>query len=447
MSITIAGAFIAVYVLLIIFTCGRNAELLLIRLFTLNLIYEGFINVGYFITVGGQLFKVADFLQFICVFISVGILLRKGTPSRLVGFILAIILSVVMLLIHPYGELVRTFNGVDFVNNLKYMHYPSFDLQTVKTSVRLICFTINGTAVALCLDAEKWNFILNKYLKFGRLVIGYAWIEFFLKNILHVSITQNIIQFVFGSDTSIMTSLVRNGLRVVIGLNNEPSQFCMMLYSYLIIYIISKSYLYQTRGQNRLTTSGFVLMLLCGSFRAVGLLPILLILYLIVSNKPIQGVVITFLVSIAIMVLSLSGALDYYYMRLGNAISFVQTLDATIAGGEAGRLNTIVEAMSVFLKRPLLGIGPGQTFAYGFIPSMLAMTGLLGLVTWYKVIFGAIGNVSKTSKTDYWFLIITAISISWIYNDSIAIGYSIYVLAIAYIIRFCQFDRTVSISR
>lgn len=436
MTTTLASVLITVYVIYLFITNMHRAETLLLRLFALNLIYEGFINVGFFVTVSTQLFKVPDFLQFVCVFLSLLILLKRGFRIGLIAFIVAIGMSVAMLLLHPLQEMVRTFNGIDFVNNIKYMHYPSFDLQTVKTSVRLICFAINGTAVAACMTRERWLKILDMYLKVGRIVIIYAWIEFVLKNILNITFTETLIKSIFGTDTSLMTELERNGLFVVIGFNNEPSQFCMMLYSYFLVYLLSQGYLRQTKGQIRLTVSAIALMVLCGSFRAVGLLPILLILYLIQNRVNVRTIAVVCVLSIALIVLYISGALDYYLARLERALQFTQTLDATMGGGEAGRLNTIVEAFQVFLKRPLLGIGPGQTFAYGFVPSMLVMTGLLGIATWYHLMFGTIGQIGASANKRRWLLIALVVSISWIYTDSIAIGYSIYVIPMMLSIRY-----------
>lgn len=436
MSITLAGAIVAVLTFYLFLTKARNAERLLISLFGLNLLYEGFINVGYFLIVSGQTFKVPDFLQFVMAFISVVILLYRGFDKNLCLFLLTIIISVFALVVFPLRELVRTFNGVDFINNMKYMHYPAFDLQTVKTSIRLMCFAVNGVAISKCINKEQWKIIKTKYLLAGRVVICYAWGEFILKNIFHLSITQSVIYYIFGSDTSIMTALSRNGVSVIIGFNNEPSQFAMMLYSYLIIYIISHEWEIQTRGQRYLTYSSIVLMILCGSFRPVAMLPILIILYLIAYGKPKQYIIIMMVVYSTLVLLQTLGFLDYYVTRLSRAFYFLRTGDLSIGGGEAGRLYTIFEAIHVFAKRPLFGIGPGQTFAYGFIPSMLAMTGIIGLATWYKMIFGTIGRIFRIIDRKKWLLIVSAISVSWIYTDSIAIGYSIYVIGIALEIRF-----------
>lgn len=436
MTITIAGALIAVCVVYLFVTNMHRAETLLLRLFAINLIYEGFINAGYFITLSTQSFRVADLLQFVCAFLGVIILLKKGVPGGLIAFVAAVLMSVAMLLLDPLKELVRTFDGIDFVGNMKYMHYPSFDLQTVKTSLRLSCFAINATAVAVCITRDHWEKLLALYLKAGRLVILYAWAEFVLKNIIHTSLTDMVISYVFGVDRTIMSELERNGLFVITGFNNEPSQFCMMLYSYYLVYLMSRGYKKQTKGQIYLTLSGLVQMLLCGSFRIVGLLPVLLVLYMIVNRKSSRSILLVCAVFLALVVLYFTGALDYYLARLERALLFTETLDSSISGGEAGRLNTIVEAFQVFTKRPLLGIGPGQTFAYGFIPSILAMTGIVGLVTWYVLMFGTVGQLGRSKEQGRWFMMLLVISISWIYTDSISVGYSIYVIPMALSIRY-----------
>ena len=121
MSFTVAGTLVAIIVVYLFFTKMDRAETLLLSLFTVNLLYEGFINVGYFIQTSGQVFKVADFMQFVCVFLSLIILVKRGFKVGLVAFVAAVLMSVVMLLINPLRELVRTFNGADFVNNTKYI--------------------------------------------------------------------------------------------------------------------------------------------------------------------------------------------------------------------------------------------------------------------------------------------------------------------------------------
>lgn len=431
----VAGIAILIYSIYIVLN-RRRVNIILIELFALNLCYEGFINVGYFVSIGGQIFKVPDYLQFLMVIFSLMILMKQQHGLKLAAFIFLLGLSVVWLIVDPFGELVKTFNGVDFVNNLEYMHYPSFDLQTIKTTTRLICFAVNAMAVAVCIDGETWEQIKERYFKLGRIVISYAWCEFILKNILHVSFTENLIRVLFGSDTSIMTNLNRNGLSVIIGFNNEPSQFAMMLFSYWILYILSKEWLKQSRVERNITISSLLLMILCGSFRPVGMYPILILLYLIVTEKPSKAIVIFGVVAIGIGILSMTGMTDYYLGRLTRAFDFLKTGDNTIAGGEAGRLSTIVEAFKVFLKRPLFGIGPGQTFAYGFIPSMLVMTGAAGTISWYNLMFCGIGELFTNVKSQKWFWILLVISFAWIYTDSIAIGYSIYVLGIAFVFKF-----------
>lgn len=432
---TIASICVAAIVVYLFIT-NPKAETLLLKVFTVNLLYEGFINLGSFATIGGLVLKVADVLQIICVLLSVIIMIRRGVNPGLVAFVTAVVMSVVMLVVNPLNEMVRTFDSLDIVGDSKIMHYPSLDAQGIKTTFRLLAFALNATVISLCMTKEKWKEILDKYLQVGRIVIIYAWLEFVIKNILNLSILETVLSSIFGADLSVMTGLERNGLFVITGFNNEPSQFCMMLYSYFLVYLMSASYKRQTTWQRRITLSGLALMFLCGSFRLVGMLPVMLIIYMIVTENRTKAIGLTSAAAGLLVMLYFTGALDYYFGRLDNAMLFVETLDSSMVGGEAGRLNTIVEAFGVFLKRPILGIGPGQTFAYGFIPSMLAMTGLTGLVSWYGYMFFSIGGIRKTKNSAKWIWILVAVSVSWIYTDSIAIGYSIYVLAMAFSIRY-----------
>lgn len=437
MRTSIAGLAVLIYVIYLFFEYGKNSNELLVKLFAINLVYESFINVGSFIIIGGQYFSVADFLQFISVFVSLFVITQSGTRVGLLAFLFAIIASVLSLLVQPYDEMVRTFNGIDYVNNIKFMHYPNFDLQTIKTSLRFICFGINSYAVSEVITEIEWRRIKSVFFRAGGFIIIYAWIEFILKNVLNVYITEQLIRIVFGKDTSNMSALIRNGVRVVIGLNNEPSQFCMMLFGYFVIYIVSKEYEIETRSEKLINASGILLMVLCTSFRVVGLLPILIILYFITKKSSNAVILSTFTLGVLLIVLYISGAMDYYLMRLGRTFYFLDTLDTSIGGGEAGRLNTIVEALRVFVKRPILGIGPGQTFSYGFIPCALVMIGVVGLGTWYVLMFGTIGELGDSISFNYDCVkILFILSIAWFYNDSISTGYSIRILAIALAMKF-----------
>ncbi len=443
MSITPAGI-LAILISFYIIITKKRIDKIVMALFTFNLLYEGFVNVGYFAALSGQIFKVPDYLQIVTAVFAAVIFLRRPSAKWTV-FALTIITSVVLLIFLPFDELVRTFNGVDFINNEKYMHYPSFDLQCVKTSLRLLCFTWNFSAVMRIMTKEDWERIREKYFKLGRFVICFAWFEFVFKNLFGgANLMISVFTAFFGADNAVVVNLSRNGFKVIMGFNNEPSQFAMMLFSYLIIYIIGKEWENQTRRQIWITLSAFGVMILCGSFRPVGMIPILILIYMVVSKKSTNSILAVFGLSIGLILLDTFGMVEYYASRLGRAFQFLVSLDPTgIGGGEAGRLYTIVEAFGVFIKRPLFGIGPGQTFAYGFVPSMLAMTGIFGLMAWYWLMFGKEHGISSAnSKTKTNLIITFIISLSWIYTDSIAIGYSIYVIAIILEMKRAAFWKT-----
>lgn len=435
MSISFVGVFLILYVGYLFFH-HKDSNSLLIALFSLNLLFEGFINIGYFASIGGQVFKVPDFLQFATVIVAVFCLHGK-ISGRLLMFILSVLISLVLISFIPYNEMVRSFNALDRVVDLsEYMHYPSLDIQAIKTTIRMICFAVNGYAVSRVILREEWDDLIEKYFKYGRILFIYVWVEFVFKNILNSNAIQNVINFFFGASQTSVSSLYRNGLRVLQGLNNEPSQFTMMVYSYWLIFILCKEWKRLSAVEIWITLSSTILVFLSGSFRVVGLLPIIILLYLIISEKPIISIIIFAFIALGLAVADAFGYLDYYFNRLNNSILFLQTGNSMLSGGEAGRLYTITEAFKVFFKRPLFGIGPGQTFAYGFIPSILAMTGLFGFFTWYNVIFGDIGEYREKKNKRTIFLSIAIISFSWVYTDSIAIAYSIYVIAIALAIRF-----------
>lgn len=430
MSFSLAGLGISALVAVVILS-PQSLNQKLLSLFTINLIYEGFINLGYWAIIGSQTFKVSDFLQIITLMYAILVFLNYGFPTKLFFFTGCIITSVLLLKISPFSEPVRAFNALDMNADVyDIMHYVSLDVQCIKTTLRLICFAWNACAVYMCISEEDWNYIRYKYFRFGRLVIIYAWFEFIVKNVFHQgTLLHNLMHIIFSASETNVADLSRNGLYVIVGLTNEPSQFTMVLFSYWLVYIIGKEWENQVGKTRWITYSSFALMMLSGSFRIVGMLPILLFMYMVVSEKPTSSVIIVAVGGIVLVLLKSIGVLDYYFNRLGNVFSFMSSLDSTnMTGGEAGRLNTVVQAFRVWLKKPWFGIGPGQTFAYGFIPSILAMTGIFGLVSWYNLIFGYVAGIRIGEKAN---ILVLAFSFAWIYTDSIAIGYSIYVLAMA----------------
>lgn len=431
MAISITGIITILIVVYIIFK-KIKVEKIIISLFAFNLFYEGFTNIGYFVKFDLILFKVPDLLQFlIAIFSLVYFLKHKRISKFVVFFVLSILISVISINLFPYEHLVRTFDSLDYYNNLEYMHYVSIDIQVIKTSLRLIVFIWNAWAIASIITSLEWEKINEKYIKIGIIVIIISWGEFILKNLFGLFIFSDFINYIFGSDLKTITELTRNGFFVVSGFNNEPSQFTMMLYSYLLIYIISNHTMKRNKYYNFTALSSIVLMLLSSSFRVVAIIPVLLIVLLVKEGR-YRTITIAIAASALIAVVMIyTGFADYFLFRLGRTFQFLQTLDPQgISGGEATRLNTIVEAMQAFKSRILFGLGPGTTWAYGFIPSMLVMTGIAGTFLWYKVLFNEIGHLSF-NKLNKSLFIICLISVSWIFTDSIGIGYSIYVLAIA----------------
>ncbi len=435
MTITIAGYLTIAYIIYLFYR-SRGLGDLLISLFAFNLIFEGFVNIGYFAIIGNTLFKIPDLLQFVMAFVSFFVYFNAGErkarmPLGLILFIIILLINFINIQFFPYDKLVRTFNAADRVNDMAFMHYPEVNVQYIKTSVRMLTFLWNAFAVAKVITEERWEIIKSAFIKFGFLLIGWGYLEFILRNVIGTSEFTGVLNALFGNDSSIINELRRNEVNVIVGLNNEPSQFTMTLTYFIIFYIVSENK-YKSHGKyNILVSSALILMLLSGSFRLVGLLPVILIVYLIKENVKAHVVGLIILLILVIVFVYNAGFLEYYLQRLGGAFKFIETGDATLPGGEAGRLNTIKEAFIVFMDRPLIGIGPGTTFAFGFIPSALATIGLLGTGIWYYSVFGLIGNVRLTLQDLSKHLIIITLTVMWIYTSAIDIAYSIVVLAIA----------------
>ncbi|MBM6839390.1 hypothetical protein H9X77_14430, partial [Clostridium saudiense] len=89
------------------------------------------------------------------------------------------------------------------------------------------------------------------------------------------------------------------------------------------------------------------------------------------------------------------------------------------------RVVTLIESYKLFLKRPLFGMGLGTTYAFGFMPTMLATTGMMTFIAWFKLMFKTIGEYAKNKKN---LIIIIALIATWNLQGQMEPAYSLITL-------------------
>ncbi len=424
MSITPFGLIIIVYTFFTIIT-KRNASLSYLTIWTAAFLTEGCITAGIFMQIGGTTFSVGDYFQAVLIIMSLSmcVKMQKANDVGLViVFILITVLNILSLAFFPLNELVRGYDALD--RSLQYYSvndiytYPTLGIQTYKTAIRYIIYIINALSFSSFITFEKWKKIEYAYIRTWKKILVYLVFEFITKNLLHWAGYISILDWFFGSGNTMMSvsNTTRNGLFVLIGFNNEPSHLLMIIIPFLLIYILSDFDDYNLQKKYSIIVVSLVICLLSGSFRAVGMMPIVLMFLVIKYRKNVLTYSLIGILLLGLFIFGSTGSFDYLANRINGVILDYSSNSYYVEG----RLNTIVEAFDVFIKRPIIGCGLGTAFAYGFIPSILETFGLLGTMYWYRIMFYKIANIRAISH-GYIYMIL--LSIMWIYTNAISTGY------------------------
>lgn len=426
MTISPFGVFIIIYTLYVF--AKRNLKKCYYLLWKFALLTEGVISAGFFIRIGD--ISISPGLFFQVLLFLVAFFVRRNNRERkdrqlIFIFVLLVIINVGMLAIDPLKELVRSYGAAD--RSLEYYSiediyiYPSVGMQTITTALMFVLFVINALSFSSYISEEEWKKIEYGYIRIWKYLLYYLLFEFITKNIFHWYGYVKLLDWFFGADGVMVyvSSVSRSGLLVLIGLNVEPSHLLMLIIPFLFVYVLSDYDEKKGRKKNAYIILTFILSVLSGSFRAVGMIPIIFLL-MIIEYKPNGKIVASFsLLLITGFLLESLGLLESLERRLSSLIATVTNYNAGSYFAE-GRVNTIIEAFGIFIKRPLFGCGLGTAFAYGFIPSALETFGLIGTMYWYRIMFFRVGNIRRIRNGRKYMILLT---IMWFYTNAISTGY------------------------
>lgn len=428
MMISPAGILVvmAIFVVLLSRTTIRHK---FVTIYGMCMMADFFLNLGYFLLAGDTILKVADFIQAVLFGLSIYIMLTsknsKSVYRNTVLIVAVLALNLIMLKILPYGGLVRSFDAMDLLMRSDIYIVPSLNFQSYKSAVRILVFIVNCLVFASLITPSAWSRVRQRLIKCGVFIVSFCWIEFFIKNFIGLN-TKPIMDIIFGKTIIDDMLLIRNQLITVHGLASEPSQLAMILFYFLVFFVIAETNCKISVRDKKIIWSGVLILLLSGSFRAIGLIPWIVAIYVVRKGKVPVFVPASVIVIALILFVNIS-KLEFYSTRFTDLFLFLANPN-TSEYTEVARLVTIVEAFEVFLQKPFIGVGLGTTFAYGFLPSILVTMGLMGAITWYHIIFNQIARVMSSRSN----MTITAIlSFVWLYTSAIDIAYSSVVLAIA----------------
>lgn len=423
-------------VLILIWTFIRTKHIdrIFIKLLTITICIEAFISVGYFLKLGSLEITYSEFLLVILGIISIFLIIIKPINKKLLtlGFclIFVIIISNSLLLLNPVKQQIITY-GMSWRD---VGVYPSFNLQTIMMSFRIVLFVLVAMAAISTLK-NNIEYLRTRFIKFGTFILMVIAFEFILKNIFHSNIFSSFINFLFGTgDFTVDVLLERGNTFSLQGLTREPNQLSTSLFYFGLIVLFSKD---KIKHFNLIFIVTIVEMLASRSLGGILLSLCLLAVYFIKQNKMFLAV---FTVILATPFVAFTNYFTYYLNRILNSLSFLtNTQLVNFNMSEQTRIYSIIENFNLALDSPFFGIGVGTSYAFGFLPSLLSNIGLLGFSFWLLFIFSGIANQRINFKN---VLMFTLLILAWIPTGGLNTMYSMSLLLLMIILRSDSLRKT-----
>lgn len=367
-----------------------------------------YINVGYFIDtdfLSVDYNQAAVILQLIVVMIAIkGSSIFKLSKSFLL-YLLSLTITIILLLVFPANDALVTGAGgyyESFMLGRNSYLSPSFTKFTVFFYALAIIFAYGYHNTTKIFDYESWKKFLLILSKWSKALIVIVIGEFVLKNFLNANIYFSLIKNIFGEGVSTYTSIVTRGsLAMLQGLTREGSHFSYgMMITIILLYASSKIH----KSNKIWICIAAIELILSGSFTAVWCIVFLYLFFIVnmfsgnrkgIKKRNILLLAFSFLVIIsgAIIVISsqnytmsrLSEVFDIF-KNIGNYSTAYFSVNYNISSSQT-RFYSIVDTFVQFLKRPIWGLGLGTTYCYSDTMLTLAEIGIVGVITYVKVLF------------------------------------------------------------
>ncbi|MFB6801740.1 O-antigen ligase family protein [Peribacillus butanolivorans] len=355
------------------------------------IVFSIYIQIGFFINIGGNRIEYAEVLTVLVVLLGIPYIKNAKIPVHsyfFAGtFLLSIVIGYMLLIFSYYPSKVLPIGGSwdGLIFGKISLQDAAFSFSHIKRFIRVIFYLLLFCILDQLLlknkgkSEELKRFILNSGLFFVLLCI----IEQFSK-LFFGTIFIDFSTFIFGiSESQLIETIERGGEPAIQGLTHEPSWLVFSFMPAIFILMINNDI---TEKKRFFYFIAFIyVILISGSFAGVALAVLYLISYLISKKSlviPKLFLLSVILVSVAIFIAtssSLSSLFSYYNERI---LSFINNGGI---GSEKSRLLSVETAFNLFKENPFFGIGLGSTDVHGFLPTLLASCGSIGTVSWFLV--------------------------------------------------------------
>jgi len=405
---------------------NKKVDIIYIKLITLTICIEAFVNLGYFFKINSFELQYAEFLLIILGFVSIyQLIIHKVNKNLLILVILlitSVLISNILLIIIPFQKPIISFGmswNAYFSGN---MILPTFTVQTIKMTIRIFLFALIVISSNKILTKDNINYVISIFLKFGLFIIFIGFVEFIIKNMFQSNVFGLFTSWFFGIGEWTLESLLERGNTYALqGFTREPAHFALSLFI-LGFVLICKT---DMKKRTMYLLAILITMVLSRSFSAIIYIGTLYFVYTIVNKKYIAFSLIPILY---IGFLVLNNYLGYYIDRLANIYSIFISSNINFNSSEYIRILSILENFKIFLNRPLFGIGVGTSYAHAFIPTFVASVGIIGFSLWFMLVFKGIAKLKFTYSNT---IIILLLLFTWTFTGTIATAYSMTTLLIA----------------
>lgn len=406
MSLSITPVSI-IYIVALIYTFCRKSskKQKYIDLFLFTVFSELFLDLGYIFKLGEYEINysyISILVTLIYGIICYGVKIKKKNFQYILLIMVVLLVEILYRIASPSEIYSIDHNMIAdelfYGKSLVKMEITTYSwISFVKVVFLLFSFIIFVTSYQL----ELFEKAILRYESFFKGYILFAVVELVINNVVNPNFVRNIILTLFGSGmATARLPYYRMGLHSILLTCREPSlaNYALM-YCCLSLYWISIEK--KEKKINKYIIVAAIVMVLSLSLTGMLYSSILLLIYFVKrENREKNGkkaLVLfgTILVFTITFLFSSNRIYQYMMTRLNSIVSFItyvvnnsnsSNIFNIFGGSEVFRAYSMINAIQVFLKTPLFGLGIGTANALSGWLTVLANIGLLGTVIWIMML-------------------------------------------------------------
>lgn len=431
-----------IYLFLIIKTIWRKKGIkhLYLSFFLLNIIFELFIGVGYFIRIGNTEILYSEFSLLMLFIVSVFLLFNKKIQpkeyiaiiillgSACLSFILPIIFNdnTAIMEHNEYWEILYEEETI-FKTTPAVLNSHSF-LLLFRIIIFVFCFSA-GKDILFNKNTIKQFFKIFHIV--ASLYIFLFFFEFACKYFFNSNTYAYLVNSIFGiGQGTYATGIYRSGMPALQGLYKEPSHLSMNM------FIISCALLASSKIKGSKTNLKLFLLnlysILSVSLSAVIFVGAFILIFFRYGKKNMKLKNVFFLIVFFVVACLILFKIPYFSHRINsvfNVIELVRTdslfqYSFSETSGEVPRIVSILYCLKWFGSHLFFGVGLGNTYSHSFLPSMLCNIGLIGFLAWIFYL----KKIKNVGKLDF----ITILCLIFVFSFQGLLGY-FYTISFVYV--------------